>query len=215
MKTRAMALKEQETYVYIDVSNIRLACGKTLGKRIDFVRLLEYLQGKYVNLREVRYYEGIAKGDEKKRRMFEFLEGKGYVVCALERKAYSLVEVEKRGVKCPRCGNEWVVEFARERRAMKSNVDVYLATELLAVAHRVEKPTHIILVSCDGDYAEMIRNALMNENVTVSVLATPAVRDFARNTLSVRLRIMRGELPRYHLIDIRDIIDLVAAEDKK
>lgn len=205
----SISLKDQDTYIYIDVSNIRLACRKTLDFRIDFARMIGYFKQKYPNLKEVRYYEGIAIDDVKKRRMFNFLERKGYIVCPLERKSYNSVETEGREVKCSKCGNEWTVEFAREHKVMKSNVDVYLATELLTRAHKADKPTHIILVSCDGDYAEMIKNALENENVSISVLATPPVRDMRRNTLSVKLRMLRSELPRYFLTDIRDIKDYI------
>lgn len=197
-------LSTQDTHVYIDVSNIRSACLKTLGFKVDFVKLLGYFQQKYPNLREVRYYEGIATDDTKKRQMFDFLSEKGYTICPLERKSYISTEVEWREVKCPACGNQWTAQFTKEHKAMKSNVDVYLATEMLTVAHKVDRPTHIILVSCDGDYAEMIRNALENENVSVSVLATPLVRG-RNNTLSKRLHILRGRLPRFMIRNIGNI----------
>lgn len=111
--------KNQDTYVYIDVSNIRWACQKTLDFRIDFVRLLNYFKQKYPNLKEVRYYEGIAIGDAKKQRMFNFLKRKGYIVCSLERKSYNTIETEEREVKCPECDHEWVAEFTRERKGIR------------------------------------------------------------------------------------------------
>jgi uncharacterized LabA/DUF88 family protein len=207
--TEKVKLADLETYVYIDVSNIRSACLKTLDLMIDFAKLLEYFRQKYPNLKDVRYYEGIAKGDVKKQRMFDFLRQKGYVICPLERKSYNSSEIEKCEVKCPKCKHKWAAEFTRTHRAMKSNVDVYLATELLTVAHQASWPTHIILVSCDGDYAEMISNALRNENVSISVLATPSVRDFRKNTLSTRLKTLRGKISNYYLTDIRDIQDVI------
>lgn len=44
-----------------DIWAVRL---KTLGFKVDFGRLLEYLKQKYRRLKEVRYYEEIATGDE-------------------------------------------------------------------------------------------------------------------------------------------------------
>lgn len=159
----------------------------------------------------MRYYEGIARGDARKRARFEHLKDCGYTVCPLERKSYVTIENEAFDVKCPECEHEWVEEIRKERRVMKSNVDAYLATELLAVANDVKFPIHVVLVSCDGDYAEMIRSAISrNENVSVSVLATPPVRDASKNTLSVSLRRLRNELPlRYQLTNIATIVDKI------
>lgn len=206
MGARKNPLQHLDTYIFIDVSNIRWACLKTLNLWLEFSELADYFKQKYPNLKDLRYYEGIAVGDTAKQRTFGYLTHKGYTICPLERKSYTSTEVEEREVKCPKCGNEWVAEFSRERKAMKSNVDVYLASELLGVAYLATKPIHIVLVSCDGDYAEMIKCALKNPNVTVSVLATPPVRDFTKNTLSVRLRQVFVDYPmtteRYHLQSI-------------
>lgn len=209
------ARKNQDTYVYIDVSNIRWACQKTLDFRIDFVRLLDYFKQKYPKLREVRYYEGIATDDAKKRRMFNFLRRKGYVICSLKRKSYNSVETEERDVKCPKCGNEWTTEFTREHKAMKSNVDVYLASDMVAQASVADRPTRFILVSCDGDYAEAIKTALrLNDKVSVAVLATPPVKEMARNTLSVRLKVLRSQTERYKLQNVDDIRAFIEADKK-
>lgn len=204
-------LVNRDTYAFIDVSNIRAACLKTLGFRVDFKKLLVYLREKYPNLKDVRYYEGIAKGDVRKHARFRHLESCGYTICPLERKSYITTESEAFNVECSECGHKWVQKVVRERRVMKSNVDVYLATELLAVANDAKTLTHIILLSCDGDYAEMIKSAISrNENVSVSVLATPPVEDVTRNTLSVSLRRLRNELSsRYQLTNIASIIDLI------
>lgn len=209
MGARKTSLQQRDTYVFIDVSNIRLACSKTLGLWLDFVKLSGYFQKKYPNLKDMRYYEGISRDDEKKQKSFEYLAKKGYTICPLTRKSYNSVETEEYDVKCPRCGNEWKAEFSRERKIMKSNVDVYLATELLTIAHTAASPIHIILVSCDGDYAEMIKNALGNPNVTISVLATPFTRNLAKNTLSVRLKQIKADYraapDRYYMRDITDV----------
>lgn len=215
MGVNKTALKNRDTYVYIDVSNIRSACYKTLDFRLDFVRLLNYFKKKYPNLRDVRYYEGIAKDDKKKQKMFNFLKRKGYTVCPLERKAYNSTEIEEYGVKCPKCGNEWTEKTVKEHKTMKSNVDVYLASDMMMQTSQAERPTRLILVSCDGDYAEAIRNMMsLNPNVYVAVLATPYVKDMAKNTLSVRLRKLNNEFepPRYMIHDIADIMPLIESD---
>lgn len=210
--TEKAKLADLETYVYVDVSNIRACCLLTLGKKVDFGKLMDYLKKKYLKLREVRYYEGIAKGDIEKRDMFEALERKGYSICALERKAYVSLPIYK-SFRCKRCGHSQQVRVMRRTLKLKSNVDVYLATDLLKRAYLAERPTHLILFSCDGDYAEMIQEALStNQSTFITVVATPNVREPNKNTLSVRLKQLRGRVERFHLTDIRDISDRVFVE---
>lgn len=167
---------------------------------VDFAKLLDYFKQKYPSLKEVRYYEGSTTGDEKKKRMFRFLERKGYTICSLERKSYNSVMVEERDVACPKCGHKWAAEFRKECRAMKSNVGVYLASDMVArasITERPMRPMRPILASCDGDYAEAIKTAIrLNDKVSVAVLATPTVRDKGRNTLSIRLKKLLSELPK-------------------
>lgn len=209
MKTVKTSLKQQDTYVYIDVSNIRLACLKTLDFRLDFVKLLAYFKQKYPNLKSVRYYEGIAKGDEKKRERFSYLEDLGYEVCPLERKSYTAESTEPVPVKCPACGHSWVHSHSKKHRLMKSNVDVYLTSDMLVTAAKATQPTRLILVSCDGDYAEAIKNIItLNKNISVAVLATPFVKDPRKNTVSARLKALYKDVPltRYMIHDITDIL---------
>lgn len=194
-----------ETYIYIDVSNIRAACLKTLGFKIDFNSLIRYFERRYPSLRDIRYYEGIAASDEKKRQTFATLKRSGYTICPLERKAYTNPAVFKKVV-CKKCGNEFKTQILKKSVSLKSNVDVYIATDILKIAYLAKKPTHIILLSCDGDYAEMVREAInTNPNIHISVIATPPVKGSQKNTLSTRLRKLFNEIPRYNLIDIRDI----------
>lgn len=204
-RRKAPQLSELDTYVFIDASNIRSCCLKTLGWRPDFIKLKEYFADKYAKLKEVRYYEGIANGDLDKRSEFKKFRKAGYTVCPLERKEYT-DEIELKGkIICKRCEARQCTKLTKKVKKLKSNVDVYLATELLRVAFSSKRPVHIILVSCDGDYAEMIKTALdENERVYISVIATPVVRS-ARNTCSTRLQKIRGYSDRFHLTDIRDI----------
>lgn len=202
-----------DAYIYIDVSNIRLACAKTLGIRIDFVKLLNYLRKRYPNIKDIRYYEGISSDDIKKRKMFGFLTQKGYTICELERKSYHSIDIEERKIKCQKCGHEWAEKLSREHKVMKSNVDVYLASDMVAQASLAGNPTNIVLVSCDGDYAEAIKTALrLNQNVSVEVLATPLVKNPSRNTLSTRLRKLVSVIPstRFTILNIDDVRDKIS-----
>lgn len=209
MTGNELKLTDLETRVFVDASNIRACCLRTLGWRMDFRKLLKYLRRKYPRLVETRYYEGIATDDAGKEKTFAELTKIGYQVCALSRKAYVDPAVY-REVKCRKCGNIQRVQTLKRSVKLKSNVDVYLATEFLKQAYLAERPIHLIVFSCDGDYAEMIREAIQtNENVYVTVVATPAIKDMTRNTLSLRLKELRGKLPRYYLTSIRDIEDLV------
>lgn len=63
--------------------------------------------------------------------MFDFLRNKGYTICSLERKSYDSLEIIEKEVRCLKCGNRWIEVFERERKALKSNVDVYLASDML------------------------------------------------------------------------------------
>ena len=95
-------------------------------------------------------------------------------------------------------------------------MDVYIATEILCLALSAQHPIHVILVSCDGGYAEMIRAAISsNPNVFITVLATPRTKDMLRNTRSLRLQYLRSELgtDRYHLVSISNIRDRIEQKE--
>lgn len=202
---------ELDTYVFIDVSNIRAACVRTLGFNIDFFKLLDYLRKKYPKLKNVYYYEGISSGDKRKRAEFSKLAKAGYEVKSLERKVYVEPPVY-REVVCKKCKAMRRVQVLKKATKMKSNVDVYLATDLLRLAYLARKKTHIILVSCDGDYAEMIKSALeTNPRITISVLGTPAVKS-GKNTFSMRLQEMRGKVPNFHIRNIQNIQPLITKQ---
>jgi uncharacterized LabA/DUF88 family protein len=134
----------------------------------------------------------------------------GYEICSLSRKIYINPAVYKKHV-CKKCKAQSRIKILNRNEKLKSNVDVYIATELLKIAYLTTKPIHIILMSCDGDYAEMIRAAIeRNKNVRITVLATPTTKKY--NALSVRLKDLRRELPgdRYFLRSIVEIKDLVS-----
>ena len=109
---------------------------------------------------------------------------------------------------CKKCGTPNRIQIRRRTEKLKSNVDVFIATELLEIAHSVKKPVHLILMACDGDYVEVIKTACKNPHVHVTVLATPTTRK--NNALSIRLKLLRRELPENYLlrsiIEIKDLI---------
>lgn len=71
----------------------------------------------------------------------------------------------------------------------------------------IRKPFHIIIFSCDGDYAEMIKKILeKNKNAHVSVFATPFTKN--NNYLSIRLKELE-RIDRYHLANIMNVKDRI------
>lgn len=193
MSEEKISLKNRKTFVFIDVSNIRYACRCSCGFDLNFKKFYCYLQNKYTSLQEVRYYEGAASGDEKKQRYFQRLEKAGYIICSLERKSYTN-EAKYADFECPECGTANTVQILPETTKLKSNVDVYMAVDMMKCAIQATEPIHIILVSCDGDFTEAIHGVLsVNPNVFVTVMATPMTK--TNNCLSVRLKNLRSELP--------------------
>ena len=210
MKHNGENKKELDTYIYIDVSNIRNACRISCGFYLDFIKLYQYLKKRYPNLREVRYYEGVYQGDAKKLRWLQRLERVGYTICTLERKKY-IQNAKVESFKCWRCGVSNNVEVLKEVIKYKSNVDVYLASDVLLKIAQSKKPLNIVILSCDGDYVELIRNIFkLRPDSYVTVLATPF--KIKNNVLSYRLKKLSSELDRgrYQLNNIETIKDLIA-----
>ena len=206
MKTE-VKLPELDTYVLIDVSNIRSSCLKSCNFRIDFTMLMSYLKKKYPNLKIVNYYEGMARGDNEKRKEFCQLQKIGYAIKTIQRRAY-IDEAILKNFYCKKCNYRNRIMVLPKNRKLKSNVDVYLATEMLEIAFAATKPIHIILFSCDGDYTEAIKSATKNSNVYVTVVATPTIHDYEKNTLSVRLKELRKIISKqYQLSNIMNIKD--------
>ena len=203
-----------DTYVYIDVSNIRNACRISCGFYLDFIKLYKYFRKRYPNLRDVRYYEGIYQGDNKKISWFKKLGKVGYTICPLRRKKY-VQNPKMKTFDCWRCGATNNIEVLGEVVKYKSNVDVYLVSDMLVQVAKAKGPINIVLVSCDGDYVEAIKSVFeLTEDAFVTVLATPNKRD--RNLLSYRLRYLFRDLgqDRYMLENIETIKDIVSLKQK-
>lgn len=205
-----MSLPKAKTYIYIDVSNIRHACLWSCGFNLDFVKLYEYLKDKYSDVQEIRYYEGVSSRDRKKLRHFRFLSEKiGYRVCSLSRKGY-VAPAKYETFECENCKFPNKVKVLSESVKLKSNVDVYLTSDMLECAAMAEEPINIIVLSCDGDYAEAIKAALrLSPESCVTVLATPMTE--VNNCLSIRLKHLSRELKRenYKLVNINNIKDYI------
>lgn len=210
-----MSLLGVKTYIYIDVSNIRHACFWSCGFHLDFVKLYNYLKEKYQNVQEIRYYEGISAGDERKMKHFRFLSEKvGYKICSLSRKGY-IEPAKYKTFRCENCKSSNKVKILPENVKLKSNVDVYLTSDMLERMATAKNPVNIIILSCDGDYAEAIKVALrLSPNSCVSVLATPMTK--TNNCLSVRLKQLSRELKRenYKLVNINNIKDYISQTRK-
>ena len=205
-----MELSKIKTYIYIDVSNIRSACLNSCNFNLDFIKLYNYFKNKYSNIQDIRYYEGIARDDKKKQRHFRFLKNRiGYTICSLERKGYKDPPQYKE-FECHNCGTKNKVQILPAHVNLKSNVDVYLATDMLACAAKEREPIHLILVSCDGDYAEAIKSILnTNPKAFITIMATPKTRE--NNRLSSRLQAFSNrESKNTVLMNIETIKDLIS-----
>ena len=205
-----MNLKTAKTYVYIDVSNIRYACLWSSGFQLDFVKFYAYLKKKYSGLADVRYYEGVADTDKKKKEYMKFLSEVGYTICPLERKSY-VVDARYKNFRCLKCGFLNRAKISSRTSKMKSNVDVYLATDMVERMAREKEPVNVVLVSCDGDYVEAIKAGLrLSPRSRIMVLATPMKN--VRNYLSRRLTNLSKEFNQdnYQLLNIENIKDFIA-----
>ncbi|PIZ65340.1 hypothetical protein COY14_02615 [Candidatus Roizmanbacteria bacterium CG_4_10_14_0_2_um_filter_36_9] len=198
-------LKNLDTYVYIDSSNIRNAL-KVSNIRLDWVKLYDYFLNTYTDVKRINYFEGIDKNDLSKQKEFKQLEKKGYALKTLERKTYSN-SAKYKTFKCINCKEKNTVEILKESKTLKSNIDVYLCSELMGDLFTASKTTHAIILTCDGDYAEMIKNILeMNQNIHISVFATPFTK--YNNYLSIRLKELE-RVKRYYLVNILNIRDRI------
>lgn len=200
-------VSELPTYVYIDSSNISFACKRGLGIDLDYRKLYKYLKRKYPKLQKISYFEGKEVEDVEKAKIFKTYTKIGYTMKILERKKYILPPVF-RYKKCPNCKQRIKICTTPKSIKLKSNVDVFLCSEIMFDALRKKHPAHFVLLSCDGDYAEMIKKIIENcPKVHITVLATPFTRP--ENFLSIRLQQLKGELPRFELANIANIRDLI------
>ncbi|MBQ3409738.1 NYN domain-containing protein [Candidatus Saccharibacteria bacterium] len=143
---------------------------------------------------------------------FQFLSEKvGYTICALERKGYTDPAVYDT-FKCRNCGYANKVKILPETKKLKSNVDVYLASDMVELAAKMTEPVHAILMSCDGDYAEAIKAALrVNPQIYITIMATPMTKK--NNSLSSRLQIFATRsFKNTALVNIASIKDKISQE---
>lgn len=158
-------------------------------------------------MQKVKYFEGIDKTDTTKLAEFEALKAIGYELKTLERKTYTN-SPKFKAFKCKKCNQKNTVEILKESETLKSNVDVYLCSELMGDILLYKRRVHAIILTCDGDYAEMIKNVLdKNPNVYISVFATPFTK--YNNYLSVRLKELE-RVDRYFLVNALNIKDKVS-----
>ena len=124
----------------------------------------------------------------------------------LIRKSYQN-NAKYKSFKCNNCNKKHTVEILKKSKTLKSNVDVYLCSELMGDSLNISKPFHLIIFSCDGDFSEMIENILKkNKYAHVTVLATPFVK--YNNYLSIRLKKLE-KIDRYYLANIMNIKDRI------
>ena len=138
---------QQKLAVFIDGANL-YATAKALGFDIDYKKLLNELQGRG-NLLRAFYYTAIFEDQEYSsiRPLVDWLDYNGYSAVTKISKEY----VDPSG-----------------RRKMKSDMDVELAVDAMALAPFVDE---IILFSGDGDFRSLVE-ALQRQGVRVTVAST-------------------------------------------
>lgn len=203
-------LKKLSTYVYIDASNIKNAL-KVSNVVVDWQKLFNYFSQTYLNLKQIQYFEGADNRDSTKHQEFTKLNKIGYSLNILSRKSY-LNPPKFKLIKCKYCKKENNINITNKSIILKSNIDVYLCTEAITNALTIGKPVHIIILSCDGDYAEMVNKLIgTKKDVYVSVFATPFTKQ--NNYLSVRLKELE-RLDRFYLVNILNIRDYISVKNK-
>lgn len=187
-----------KTFVYIDAANIRNALHKSHFE-IDFVKLYEYIKLKYAQLNSVKYFEGFDSTDAEKQKLFDSYEKAGMNMHLLSRKSYTS-PARFMQFSCEKCKSPNKVQVHEEKTTFKSNIDVFLSTEIFSDIIQAREPLHLVIVSCDGDYAEMIKKILeLYPKTYVTVVATPFKR--YGNYLSARLSELK-KMERYNLMNI-------------
>ncbi|MDD2657324.1 MAG: NYN domain-containing protein [Candidatus Pacebacteria bacterium] len=134
-----------KTAVFIDAANVFYS-ERSLGWRIDYARLAEYLQQESSAV-ELYYYTGIIEKSEKQRAFLKKLESFGYIVTAKE------------------------VKFIRQTDGSfmsKGSLDIELALDAYIV--RQEYDT-CVLFSGDSDFAYLL-DILKREGKRVVVVST-------------------------------------------
>lgn len=203
-------LKELPTFVYIDASNIKNAL-KVSNINIDWQKLYKYFSKTYANLKQIQYFEGADNNDNLKHKEFSQLEKFGYITKTLSRKSY-INPAKYKIFKCNFCKKVNNINIIKKSVSLKSNIDVYLCTQVITDVFTFGKPVHIIVLSCDGDYAEMINKILeLKKDAYISVFATPFTK--TNNYLSVRLKELERK-DRYYLVNILNIKDLISSKNK-
>jgi len=134
-----------ETAVFVDAANVFYS-ERSLGWRIDYERLAEYLRQES-SIVELYYYTGIIEKSEKQRAFLKKLESFGYIVTAKE------------------------VKFIRQTDGSfmsKGSLDIELALDAYIV--RQEYDT-CVLFSGDSDFAYLL-DILKREGKRVVVVST-------------------------------------------
>jgi uncharacterized LabA/DUF88 family protein len=198
-------LKDLNTYVYIDSSNISNAL-KVCNIELDFFKLYVYLKKTYPKLKSIKYFEGLDREDYRKQKTFEKLQQLGYEIKTLQRKTYPY-PAKYRIFRCSNCNTKNNIRILRKKKVLKSNIDVYLCSELMSDLLNLRAYTHAIIFTCDGDFADMIAKILnRNKKLHISVFATPFRQK--NNYLSIRLKELEN-ISRYYLVNILNIKDYI------
>ena len=95
------------------------------------MKLMTYFREKYPRLLSVKYFEGVEDGDAEKITELEQLQHAGYEIYTLARKTYADPAIFRR-FSCEKCYHKQEIMVLKSQKKLKSNIDVFLATECLS-----------------------------------------------------------------------------------
>lgn len=206
MKKKQDENKSNQTEVnvaYIDASNIRNAMLKS-NVVIDFISTANYLR-KAHGCGLIKYYEGIAVGDQKSQSRHDLLSRSGIKVRTLKRQSYYDAAITKQ-FQCSSCSEKNVVEVVPSRVKFKSNCDVKLVVDALYDSYTIGTK-NLYFLTCDGDFADLF-NTLIRKGHRVSVIA-PAYKAKKNNYTSKKIT----DLSRYYTTEEFRFIDAGSIKD--
>lgn len=156
-------------FVFMDAANI-LYSQQTLGWRVDYARLVEYLK-KQVKLEGVRYYTGRVGTFEKQTAFLNKLTSYGYLVFSKEVK---------------------IIKLENGRTIPKGNLDIELALDAYRLSGTYDT---ILLFSGDSDFAYLL-DLLKQKGKMVIVLSTRGhiAKELLDRAKYLDLRKLRSEI---------------------
>jgi len=175
-----MPRKKDETYAFIDASNLFYGGEKSLGWKMDYQKLLQYLKEKY-GVSKTFYYAGIDIGKYQPTEKIDLAQLIKHFTSELENPDLTEAEIvlidryiqrAKFYQKLQEFGYELIIKPVKifgegDNQTKKANCDVDLTFDLMRYMSQYRK---LIILSGDGDFAPVLQY-LKKKHKEVHVLA--------------------------------------------